>query len=172
MICTLSIYLSPMKDISHKSSIKVYDDYHELADDQIVMLCKRSIDAMQDAYAPYSKFQVGAALLLDDGTFVQGNNQENAVYPLGLCAERVTLYAASSQYPDRSITHLAVTTRKHLSEGELPPFPCGSCRQVLLEMEQRYDRDIKIYVIGSNDSVCVIETVKDLLPFAFSKTSL
>lgn len=161
-----------MKHISHKSSIKVYNDYHELADEQIVTLCEQSISAMEDAYAPYSGFQVGAALLLDDGTFIHGNNQENAVYPLGLCAERVTLYAASSQHPDRSITHLAVTTRKELSDEELPPFPCGSCRQVLLEMEQRYNQDIKIYVVGSNNSVCVLDTVKDLLPFAFSKTSL
>lgn len=161
-----------MKDISYKSSIKVYDDYHELADKQIVALCNQSISAMQDAYAPYSKFQVGAALLLDDGTLIHGNNQENAVYPLGLCAERVTLYAASSQYPDHTITHLAVTTRKELSKGELPPFPCGSCRQVLLEMEQRYNQDIKIYVIGSDKSVCVLDTVRDLLPFAFSKQSL
>lgn len=161
-----------MKDISYSSSIKVFDDYHDLGDDQIVALCKRSIDAMKDAYAPYSKFSVGAALMLDNGDIIQGNNQENAVYPLGLCAERVTLYAASSQHPDRSITHLAVTTAKELSEGELPPFPCGSCRQVLLEMEQRYDKDIKLYVIGSNKSVCVLKSVKELLPFAFSKKSL
>ncbi len=161
-----------MKDISYSSSIKVLDDYHDLDDKQIIALCERSIDAMKDAYAPYSKFSVGAAIMQDNGYIIQGNNQENAVYPLGLCAERVTLYAASSQHPDRTITHLAVTTAKELSEGELPPFPCGSCRQVLLEMEQRYKKDIKLYVIGSNKSVCVLETVKDLLPFAFSKSSL
>lgn len=161
-----------MKNISYSSSIKVFDDYHDLEDKSIITLCDRSVVAMKDAYAPYSKFSVGAALLLDNGDIIQGNNQENAVYPLGLCAERVTIYAASSQNPKHSITHLAVTTAKELAKGELPPFPCGSCRQVLLEMEQRYNNEIKLYVIGSNNSVCVLSSVKDLLPFAFSKTSL
>ncbi len=161
-----------MKEISYQGSISVFKDYKELGNDMVIELCHQSVAAMDDAYAPYSRYNVGAALRLEDGILIKGNNQENAVYPLGQCAERVVLYAASSQYPNISISHLAVATAKELDAGELPPFPCGSCRQVLLEMEQRYDRDIKLYIIGGNRSVCVVETVKDLLPFAFSKSNL
>lgn len=161
-----------MKVISYSGSIKFYTHYDQLNDQKAIQLCKDSMDAMADAYAPYSNFQVGSAVRLDSGTIVKGNNQENAVYPLGLCAERVALYASSSQYPDHQITHLAVATAKKLSEGEAPPFPCGSCRQVLLEMEQRFGHDITIYVVGGNHSVCVVNSAKDLLPFAFDKDSL
>ncbi len=161
-----------MKVISYSGSIEVYTHYNQLNDPNAIQLCKDSIEAMADAYAPYSNFQVGSAIRLDNGTIVKGNNQENAVYPLGLCAERVALYASSSQYPDNQITHLAVATAKELADGETPPFPCGSCRQVLLEMEQRFGQDITIYVVGGNDSVWVVHSAKDLLPFAFSKDSL
>ncbi len=162
-----------MKEISHTSRIFYFEDYHSIGNIEIIDLCTASINAMEDAYAIYSNYRVGAALLLSDGKLIKGGNQENAVYPLGLCAERVALFAAASQHPGKKILALAVATARILkNHEEIPPFPCGSCRQVILEMEQRQEQPIPLYVVGANHAVCKVDSVTDILPFAFDKTSL
>ena len=166
------IMYTNMKIINIQSQLAFYTDYNALEDPLILQLCLESIRAMSHAYAPYSNYQVGAAVLLSDDTILQGSNQENAVYPLGLCAERVALFSVSALHPDHHVKALAVTTKKELSDGELPPFPCGSCRQVILEIEQRQSSPITIYVVGANSSVCVVEGVGNLLPFSFDQDSL
>ena len=160
------------QSLQFSSEIIRYDSISEVENHAHQELCEQALASLNHAYAPYSNYKVGASVLLEDGIIVAGNNQENAVYPLGLCAERVAIFSATSQHPELAIQALAVGTLKELNSNELPPFPCGSCRQVLLEMELRYNKDIAIYVLGSNRSVCVIKTVKDLLPYAFGKGSL
>ncbi len=158
--------------ILQKSEIERFEQITDLEDPKVVALCKSAIESSHLAYAPYSKYRVGAAVLLGDDTVIRGNNQENAVYPLGLCAERVAIYAASSQALDNPIVALAVATHKPLESGELPPFPCGSCRQVILEKETRYNNSIDLYVIGSDGSVCLVRGGRHLMPFAFDASSL
>jgi len=160
------------KNVSLSTEIIRYAHISDLLDPTITDLCEKAIEAIQSAYAPYSNYPVGVALHMTDGTIVQGSNQENAVYPLGLCAERVGIYSATSANPGVGISALAVATKKVLSEDELPPFPCGSCRQVMLEMENRYQQDIQLYVIGSDKSVCVVNGIRQLLPFSFDQASL
>ncbi len=158
--------MKPTTVIMLESTIQVYDDLSELsvAEQRLIREAGTSVD---DAYAPYSNFNVGCALLLENGEIVSGNNQENAVLPLGLCAERVALFAAGSKFPETPIVALALATQKELLENEMPVFPCGSCRQVMIEYETRFDQDIKLYIYGSNGRVFVMESVKEILPFAF-----
>ena len=123
------------------------------------------------AYAVYSHFQVGSALLLDNGMMVTGNNQENSAYPSGLCAERTAIFYANSQYPDSGVSMMpiaAFSNGKFLSE---PITPCGACRQVLLETENRYGKDIEIILYGT-EKTYILENVKQLLPLSFTKGSL
>lgn len=130
-------------------------------------LMQRAVEAADGAYAPYSKFHVGAALLLADGTVVCGNNQENAAYPSGLCAERTALFAASAQRPDmRDYKALAIAGRN--AEGALcEASPCGACRQVMLEYEQLQGHALRVLCLLDGGRVRVFEGVKDLLPFSF-----
>lgn len=125
----------------------------------------------EKAYAVYSHFQVGSALLLDNGMMVTGNNQENSAYPSGLCAERTAIFYANSQYPDSAVSMMAIaafSNGKFLSE---PITPCGACRQVLLETENRYGKDIEIILYGT-EKTYILENVKQLLPLSFTKGSL
>lgn len=133
-------------------------------------MAEQAYIAAERAYAPYSRFYVGAAVLLENGAIVSGNNQENAAYPSGLCAERVALFYAGAQYPNIPVTTLAVIA---LKGGEIQEHvsPCGSCRQVLLETEQRYQRPIKILLCGRED-VLAIEGATSLLPLSFGKEYL
>lgn len=131
-------------------------------------LIEAAIESSRKAYAPYSKFHVGACLRLDDGRMVCGNNQENASYPQGLCAERVTLFSAAAQYPERTITSMALVA----SESDAPLSPCGGCRQVLLEYEQRQQHPIRILMASLTGEVVVLRQAADLLPFSFSKENL
>lgn len=129
-------------------------------------------EAAKKAYAPYSRFHVGAALLLDNGEIFSGNNQENAAYPAGLCAERVALFYANATFPNEAVKTLAVTAANHegiVDDG--PVKPCGSCRQALAEAEFRFDTPIKIILDGKKN-IHVFEGVKNLLPFAFKPESL
>lgn len=135
-------------------------------------LCEAAINAKKGAYAHYSKFIVGAAVLLDNGKIVEGSNQENAVYPLGLCAERVAIFAASHQYPNNKIIKIALSTSHQEQEGELPVFPCGSCRHVIREQEVRFDADIEVLVIGHSGKVYRMNSISNILPFAFDKKAL
>ena len=123
-----------MKDIKIESTLTVYDDFSELPSD-IASLMEKAIEARKNAYAPYSKFSVGAAILLDNDEVVTGNNQENASYPSGLCAERTAIYYAGAQYPDAKILKMALTAGSRINQTITPIPPCGACRQAIAEYE-------------------------------------
>lgn len=136
---------------------------------------KKLIDAAKEAsnrsYAPYSRFQVGAAVRLAGGVLVSGSNQENAAYPSGICAERTTLFYANSQYPDRAVEALAIAAQTGGEFIEHPTAPCGACRQVILETEERYRYPIRIYLYGT-DEVYIVDSIRGLLPLCFGKSDL
>lgn len=134
-------------------------------------LVKTAIKATDNSYAKYSHFRVGAALLLGDGSVVIGANQENAVFPLGLCAERTAIFAAQAQRPDQTILKLAIAARNDEGLIHNPVSPCGSCRQVILEMEERYHQPIRILLYG-RDGVYAVDSVRDLLPLCFIDASM
>ena len=158
-----------MKDLTLQIDIKIYD-YSELSDADR-QLIDSAREATQRSYAPYSHFSVGAAARLADGTVVTGTNQENAAYPSGLCAERTTLFYANSQYPDQAVETLAIAARNESDFLESPIPPCGACRQVLLETEQRFRQPMRILLYSKND-IYVLEGTKDLLPLSFGSEYL
>lgn len=123
------------------------------------------------AYAPYSGFHVGASVLLSNGTIVTGNNQENAAYPSGLCAERVAIFTANAQYPDISIDAIAIAACHDGEYTEMPCYPCGSCRQVLLEVENRYNKPFRIIMYGQS-KIYEVASINELLPLSFGKEAL
>lgn len=127
----------------------------------------KAFEAMEKAYAPYSKFKVGAALLLEDGQIIQGNNQENIAYPSGLCAERVALFHAGAQFPGIAVDLICI-----VAKGDLMPIsqllsPCGACRQVMLESENRQNKPIRIILVNQDNRTMCIDSVQNLLPFGF-----
>jgi cytidine deaminase len=135
-------------------------------------LLEKARQSYKMAYAPYSNFHVGAAVLLENGTIVLGNNQENASYPLGLCAERVAVFAASANHPGVKIKAIAVTASSKEIQINKPVPPCGACRQVMAEYEFRDKSPIKIIMAGENGKVLVAESVKELLPYQFTSDDL
>lgn len=140
----------------------------EAADRELI---EKAIAATGNSYAPYSKFNVGAALRLENGTIVIGANQENAAYPSGLCAERTAVFAAQANYPDQHITTLAIAARNVNGLLAQPISPCGACRQVILEIEERYKKPVRILLYGT-EGVYVVSSVKDLLPLCFIDSSM
>ncbi|MCX6309545.1 MAG: cytidine deaminase [Bacteroidia bacterium] len=135
------------------------------------ILIERAKSASVNAYAPYSHFLVGAAVLLENGEIISVNNQENAAYPSGLCAERTAMFYANANYPDVAVTTLAVAAQNAGGFLKDPIAPCGSCRQVLLETEQRYGKKLRVLLYGASE-IAIIETVKDLLPLSFGVEAL
>ena len=129
-------------------------------------------EAANDAYAPYSNFLVGAALLLEDGTLFKGSNQENAAYPSGLCAERTALFALSAHHPNKKIKLLAVTARRRNETSFLPAMPCGACRQVMGEYEHKQQEDIPVLLHAPDGKFYRFQKMADLLPFQFTKDNL
>lgn len=129
-------------------------------------LVQAAIKATNNAYANYSRFYVGAALRLENGKMVIGANQENAAFPSGLCAERTAVFAAQANYPDSPIETLAIAGRNEKGVLPDPITPCGACRQVILEIEDRYKKPIRILLYGTQKIYCV-RSVKDLLPLSF-----
>ncbi|MFG4001239.1 cytidine deaminase [Flavobacterium aquidurense] len=160
-----------MKNISITSSFIVYDTLQELSAD-IQDLMNQAVEIRKKAYAPYSQFRVGAALLLDNGKTVLGSNQENAAYPSGLCAERVAIFYAGSMYPDAKILKIAITAASDTNQTTAPIPPCGSCRQSIAEYEIRQDTPIEIYFMGEIGEVYKSASLKNLLPFMFDKKFL
>ena len=132
----------------------------------------KAFEARDKAYAPYSKFLVGAALILEDGTIVTGNNQENAAYPSGLCAERTAIFYAGSQYPDKKITRMALSASSSNHTVMTPIPPCGACRQSISEYEIKQEAPIEIYFMGQTGKVVKVSSLSDLLPLAFDKSYL
>ncbi|AIZ63802.1 cytidine deaminase [Hymenobacter sp. DG25B] len=127
--------------------------------------------ATNDAYAPYSHFHVGAALLLDDGTLFQGTNQENAAFPSGLCAERTALFGLAASQPQRRIKAMAVAARPATGDF-VAVTSCGACRQVMAEYEHRQGNSIPLLLPGPDGSIYRFQSMSDLLPFQFSASDL
>ncbi len=159
-----------MKQINLITKITVYS-YEECTEIE-----KNLIDAAKQAtfsaYAPYSEFHVGAALLLENGKIITGNNQENAAYPSGLCAERTAVFYANAQYPDQKIKTIAIAAHYNGDFTDDLISPCGSCRQVLLEVESRYDSPVKIMMYNKKGEVYVAESMSSLMPLSFDKKAL
>lgn len=147
-------------------------DHLEDLDAESKYLTHKAKDAATHAYAPYSKFLVGAAVLLEDGTIVTGTNQENAAYPSGMCAERVALYAASALYPDKKIVKISVIAKRKGAKEILPATSCGPCRQVMLEYEQRQNKAIEVIMQNQEHHWVKAPSAESLLPFSFSKSAL
>jgi cytidine deaminase len=160
-----------MKKVEIKTHITVFDDLNELPL-STKKLMEAAIEAKQLAYAPYSKFKVGAALLLDDGTIVTGNNQENAAYPSGMCAERVAIWKVSSEYPNKKILELAISASSSSQILNEPVAPCGGCRQTLSEYELKQKDKIKICFMGEVGKIIMTDSLLNLLPIAFDKSFL
>lgn len=152
-----------------ETKVSVYK-YEELSA-EYKELIEKAKEQVKNAYAPYSGFSVGAALMLESGEIFGGNNQENAAYPSGLCAERVAMFYANAQHPDIPVKVIAIaayTKGKFLAE---PVTPCGSCRQALIETESRYGKDITVILYGT-ENIYIVENVRQLLPLQFEKSSL
>ncbi len=147
-----------------------YDSKSELnSKDQEIL--DKAIAAAANAYAPYSEFKVGAAVLLDNGNVVIGSNQENMAYPSGLCAERVALFSASAQFPSLKTKLLAIYAEKAESIDQ-QISPCGSCRQVMEEYESKQKASIRVLLMNSYGKVWEFTSCADLLPFAFEFSPL
>ena len=153
-----------MKEIGITIKIKLCNPQELTADDR--ELVERAIKATENAYAPYSRFYVGAAIRLQDGTIFTGANQENAAFTSGTCAERATLFAAQSQRPDQPLSTIAIAARNAAGLLKQPIPPCGQCRQALLEMEDRYKKPLRLMLYGT-EGIYVINSVKDILPLTF-----
>jgi len=152
-----------------ETKVSVYS-FNELSESQQLLVEKAKMQ-LENAYAPYSGFQVGAAVELANGVVFAGNNQENSAYPSGLCAERVALFYANAQYPQIRVKAIAIAAFTNGAFLKSPVTPCGSCRQVMLESETRFDSDIEVILYGT-DEIFVIQNVKQLLPLCFEKSSL
>ncbi len=156
-----------MKTIELKSLLTEYELTElSLSEQHLVAL---AIEATSRSYAPYSRFSVGAAALLNNGVEVVGCNQENASYPAGICAERSALYAAGAQYPDVAVQTLAIAARG--TDGELlyePISPCGICRQVLIETEKRYSQPVRILLYGRR-CIYAVDGISQLMPLSFTE---
>jgi cytidine deaminase len=135
-------------------------------------LLQKAKEASRSAYAPYSNFHVGAALILDNGTVVTGNNQENVAYPSGLCAERVAIFSAGSLYPDQRIKAIAITCKARDFTVDEPLSPCGACRQAIAEYETRHGAPIRIILSGETGIIRCVDSIRDLLPFMFKEDKL
>jgi cytidine deaminase len=142
-----------------------YSSTDEL-DEQYKDLIKSAYDACSTSYAPFSEFCAGAAVLLENGDVIKGSNQENAAYPSGLCAERVAVFYANSLYPEIPVTAIAIAASIAGVPVKEPVYPCGSCRQSLLQSEHRFRKNIRVFMVGS-EKIRMVESVKDLLPLGF-----
>jgi len=154
-----------MKNLNITAKIQIYSYEELLQDEKKLIDCAKG--ACSRAYAPYSQFQVGAAVLLANGEIIAGSNQENVAFPSGLCAERTALFYANSQYPQQAVQSLAVAAYTQGDFIEHPISPCGACRQVILETEMRFQNPVRILLYGKSE-IYSIEGIKDLLPLAFN----
>ncbi|WP_125722187.1 cytidine deaminase [Flavobacterium ustbae] len=160
-----------MKEINITTSFTIFENLNELPSD-IQDLMNQAVEIRKKAYAPYSKFKVGAALLLDNGKVILGSNQENAAYPSGLCAERTAIFYAGSSYPKAKILKMAITAASDTNQTTAPIPPCGSCRQSIAEYEIKQDTPIEIYFMGEIGEVYKSSSLKNLLPLMFDKKFL
>lgn len=160
-----------MKKISITTDFDVFESIQELPE-IIQNLMQEAIAIRKKAYAPYSNFKVGTALLLDNGKIILGSNQENAAYPSGLCAERVAIFQAGTLYPETKIIKIAISAASGNSTTSAPIPPCGSCRQSIAEYEIKQNTPIEIYFMGEIGSIYKSDSLKNLLPLLFDKNFL
>lgn len=160
-----------MKKVNIQTTVSIFEATQTLPkpDQDLLTL---ATEALEDAYAPYSHFLVGAAVLLANGKMIKGSNMENAAYPMCLCAERAAIAAATSSYPGIPIVAIGITVKHQGKTIEKPAAPCGSCRQVLFEVENRFGQTIKILLRGQEGPVYVLESAKALLPLSFDGSFL
>lgn len=152
-------------------------EYEEYAENEKLPITDSALldearQASKNAYAPYSEFSVGAAVLLENGLVIKGSNQENASYPLGLCAERVALFHANSTYPDLKIIAVAIMASATHFVTKSPITPCGACRQVIAETENRQQHPIRIIMSGEEGMVQITDGINNLLPLSFKGEKL
>jgi cytidine deaminase len=160
-----------MKEININTSFTVYQSVAELPQD-VQLLMEQAIEIRKKAYAPYSKFRVGAALLLDNEKVVLGSNQENAAYPSGLCAERVAIFQSGAIYPEAKIVKMAISAASDTNKTTTPIPPCGACRQSISEYEFKQEYPIEIYFMGESGEVYLSKSISNLLPLIFDKNFL
>lgn len=160
-----------MRERNITFSMKIFKAVEELNDSDAELVRQaRKFTAV--AYAPYSNFKVAASARLENGKIICGANQENASYPVGICAERVLLSSISSVYPNETIETIAVTYRPENMVSNIPASPCGLCRQSLVEYEQRQHKPIRLLMTGMEGEVFLLDTVSHLLPLGFGKENL
>ena len=145
-----------------------YDEYASVEEMSAAEreLCRAAVEALDGSYAPYSRFHVGAAVRLSDGTIVKGANQENAAYPSGLCAERTAMFVARANYPGLDIVSIAVVARQDGRICSKPAAPCGACRQVMAQYQTKSGKPLSVILIGAN-YIMRFARVDDLLPLIF-----
>ena len=160
-----------MKKIKIESFLEVYPSIKELPE-TIFCLMQSAIAARDKAYAPYSDFTVGAALLLDNGEVIAGSNQENASYPSGLCAERTAIYYAGATFPGVSIRSIAISAKSRIKPTLTPIPPCGACRQAIAEYEIKQGTPIALYFMGEEGEVVKSDSLENLLPLLFTSKYL
>lgn len=160
-----------MKKIEINTPLTIFENVDELPL-EVQLLVQNAVEARKTAYAPYSNFNVGAALLLENGKIITGSNQENAAYPSGICAERVAIWKAASDYPNVNVKKLVITASSKNKIVNSPVSPCGACRQTLFEYESKQNDAIEIYFMGETGKIFKTDSLKDLLPVAFSNTLL
>lgn len=160
-----------MKKFTITSNLEIYDSIGELPEG-VKELMEEAFEARDKAYSPYSKFSVGAAILLDNGVVVTGSNQENASYPAGLCAERTAIFYAGAKYPGSKILKMAISAKSSNHVVETPTPPCGSCRQAIAEYEMKQKTPIQIYFMGESGKVVKAASISDLLPLIFDSSFL
>ncbi|MCT4630267.1 cytidine deaminase [Winogradskyella sp.] len=157
-----------MTEVKIETTLQIYKDLNDTPKD-IQELMKSAVRARDNAYAPYSKFNVGAALLLDNNEVIIGSNQENASYPSGLCAERTAIYYAGAKYPKAKIIKMAITASSQNQITDQPIPPCGACRQAIAEYEIKQDQPIEIYFMGVKGKVVKSNSLANLLPLVFDR---
>lgn len=160
-----------MKEVKSECKLFVFDNLEGTPKD-IQSLMSIAIEARNKAYAPYSKFHVGTALLLDNGEVISGSNQENASYPSGLCAERTAIFYSGSKYPKAKILKMAITAASQNQKTSKPIPPCGACRQSIAEYETKQGKAIEIYFMGEIGNVMKSNSLANLLPFGFDSSNL
>jgi cytidine deaminase len=160
-----------MKNVEIVCRLKEYDEPSELSKEDMQLIYEAKAST-KNAYAPYSHFRVGAAVILENGIVVKGNNQENAAYPTGLCAERVAIFAAGANYPGVKIKCIAIAATSDHFHIDKPVAPCGACRQAITEYEHLFKNDIRVIMTGETGKVLVADSISSLLPFQFNGDDL
>lgn len=160
-----------MKQVNITTTFIAYQSIEELPK-EVQSLMEQAVAIRKNAYAPYSKFRVGAAILLDNDKIVLGSNQENAAYPSGLCAERVAIFQSGAIYPDAKIIKMAISAASDTNPTLSPIPPCGGCRQSISEYEFKQNTPIEIYFMGESGEIYKSDSIKNLLPLTFDKNFL